>query len=318
MNIVKGIQERPQRVCLYGPEGIGKTSLAAKWPKPLYFDLESGTSFLDVDRVAPANWNMLASDIMQSQSMSEYQTIVVDTLDAAEKLCTREVCRKNKKDSIEAFGYGKGYTYVMEEFARLLGALDQCIGSGKNVVVVAHAMMRKFEQPDEAAPYDRWELKLSKKVAPIVKEWCDALLFLNYETTVEVTGSGKAKARGGRRIMQVDHHVCWDAKNRWGLTGKVPMEWDSIASHIPGATQHIEQPKVEVPETLDNLTVLRGMLRDSGYTDELLEQLVVSKGFYPEGTTLEGYSDEFIRDTCLGQWENLVPALEDMKNPVPF
>lgn len=318
MNIVKGVQERPQRVCLYGPEGIGKTSLAAKWPKPLYFDLESGTSFLDVDRVAPANWNMLVSDIMQSQSMSEYQTIVVDTLDAAEKLCTREVCRKNKKDSIEAFGYGKGYTYVMEEFARLLGALDQCIGSGKNVVVVAHAMMRKFEQPDEAAPYDRWELKLSKKVAPIVKEWCDALLFLNYETTVEVTGSGKAKARGGRRIMQVDHHVCWDAKNRWGLTGKVPMEWDSISSHIPGVTQHIEQPKVEVPETLDNLTVLRGMLRDSGYTDELLEQLVVSKGFYPEGTTLEGYSDEFIRDTCLGQWENLVPALEDMKDPVPF
>lgn len=318
MNIVKGVQERPQRVCLYGPEGIGKTSLAAKWPKPLYFDLESGTSFLDVDRVAPANWNMLVSDIMQSQSMSEYQTIVVDTLDAAEKLCTREVCRKNKKDSIEAFGYGKGYTYVMEEFARLLGALDQCIDSGKNVVVVAHAMMRKFEQPDEAAPYDRWELKLSKKVAPIVKEWCDALLFLNYETTVEVTGSGKAKARGGRRIMQVDHHVCWDAKNRWGLTGKVPMEWDSIAAHIPGATQRGEQPKVEAPETLDDLTVLRGMLRDSGYTDELLEQLVVSKGFYPEGTTLEGYSDEFIRDTCLGQWENLVPALEDMKDPVPF
>ena len=318
MNIVKGVQERPQRVCLYGPEGIGKTSLAAKWPKPLYFDLESGTSFLDVDRVSPANWNMLVSDIMQSQNMSEYQTIVVDTLDAAEKLCTREVCRKNKKDSIEAFGYGKGYTYVMEEFARLLGALDQCINAGKNVVVVAHAMMRKFEQPDEAAPYDRWELKLSKKVAPIVKEWCDALLFLNYETTVEVTGSGKAKARGGRRIMQVDHHPCWDAKNRWGLTGKVPMEWDSIASHIPGATQRSEQPEAEAPETLDDLTVLRGMLRDSGYTDELLEKLVVSKGFYPEGTTLEGYSDEFIRDTCLGQWENLVPALEDMKDPVPF
>ena len=226
MNIVKGIQERPQRVCLYGPEGIGKTSLAAKWPNPLYFDLESGTSFLDVDRVTPPTWNMLVADIMQAQTLNEYQTIVVDTLDAAEKLCIQEVCRKNKKDSIEAFGYGKGYTYVMEEFARLLGALDQCVDAGKNVVVVAHAMMRKFEQPDEAAPYDRWELKLSKKVSPIVKEWCDALLFLNYETMVEMSSTGKAKARGGRRIMQVDHHPCWDAKNRWGLTGKLPMEFE--------------------------------------------------------------------------------------------
>lgn len=315
MNIVKGIQERPQRVCLYGPEGIGKTSLAAKWPNPLYFDLESGTSFLDVDRVTPPTWNMLVADIMQAQTLNEYQTIVVDTLDAAEKLCIQEVCRKNKKDSIEAFGYGKGYTYVMEEFARLLGALDQCVDAGKNVVVVAHAMMRKFEQPDEAAPYDRWELKLSKKVSPIVKEWCDALLFLNYETMVEMSSTGKAKARGGRRIMQVDHHPCWDAKNRWGLTGKLPMEFESIAVHIPGSPSpaHI---KPESP--LDDLTVLRGMLSDGGYTEAMLEQLVVGKGFYPEGTTIEGYSDTFIRDTCLGQWENLRPLLDDIKDPVPF
>ena len=315
MNIVKGIQERPQRVCLYGPEGIGKTSLAAKWPNPLYFDLESGTSFLDVDRVTPPTWNMLVADIMQAQTLNEYQTIVVDTLDAAEKLCIQEVCRKNKKDSIEAFGYGKGYTYVMEEFARLLGALDQCVDAGKNVVVVAHAMMRKFEQPDEAAPYDRWELKLSKKVSPIVKEWCDALLFLNYETMVEMSSTGKAKARGGRRIMQVDHHPCWDAKNRWGLTGKLPMEFESIAVHIPGSPSpaHI---KPESP--LDDLTVLRGMLSDGGYTEAMLEQLVVGKGFYPEGTTIEGYSDTFIRDTCLGQWENLRPFLDDIKDPVPF
>ena len=320
MQIVKGKQERPQRVCLYGPEGIGKTTLAACWPSPLYFDLENGTSHLDVDRVQSPTWAMLLGDLTQAAGLSDYKTIIIDTLDAAEKMCIQHVCKKNKKESVEAFGYGKGYTYVMEEFGMLLGTLDSCISAGKNVVVVAHAAMRKFEQPDEAAPYDRWELKLSKKDAPLVKEWCDALLFLNYETIVETSSTGKAKARGGRRIIQVDHHACWDAKNRWGLTGKVPMEFESIAKYIPGNEIASESAPQETAQEqpLDNLTVLKGMLSDGGFAVEMLEKLVVEKGFYPEGTTVEGYSDEFIENTCLGQWENLVPLLEDVKDPVPF
>lgn len=316
MKIVRGKQERPQRVCLYGAEGIGKSTLAAKWPRPLFFDLECGTAQLNVDRVESPTWATLLADITQAVSMSEYQTIVVDTLDAAEKMCIADVCKKHKKESIEAFGYGKGYTYAMEEFSMLLKTLDSCIEAGKNVVVVAHAQMRKFEQPDEAAPYDRWELKLSKKDAPLVKEWCDALLFLNYETTVEVNSSGKAKARGGRRIMLVDHHVCWDAKNRWGLSGKLPMDYESIADHIPGSA--MPSTDDSIPDVLDDLTILKGLLSDGGYSVEMLEKIVSEKGFYPEGTTIESYSDSFISETCLSQWENLVPLLEDAKDPVPF
>ena len=319
MKIVKGKQERPQRVCLYGAEGIGKTTLAAMWPEPLFFDLEGGTAHLDVARVESPTWATLLADVTQAARMDGYKTIIIDTLDAAEKLCINHTCKKHKKESIEAFGYGKGYTYAMEEFGLLLKSLDECVEAGKNVVVVAHAQMRKFEQPDEAAPYDRWELKLSKKDAPLVKEWCDALLFLNYETVVEMSSSGKAKARGGRRVMMVDHHACWDAKNRWGLNGKLPMEYESIAAHIPGNV--LPAPKKaepEIPDVLDGLSVLKGMLDDGGYTVEMLEKIVIEKGFYPEGTTVEGYSDEFINETCLGQWENLIPLLEDAKDPVPF
>ena len=54
-------------------------------------------------------------------------------------------------------------------------------------MVTAHAKMRKFEQPDEMGAYDRWEMKLSKQVAPLFKEWCDMLLFLNYQTYVVTT-----------------------------------------------------------------------------------------------------------------------------------
>ena len=70
---------------------------------------------------------------------------------------------------IEGFGYGKGYTYLAEEFGRLLNSLSDIIDVGIHVVLVAHAWMRKFEQPDEVGSYDRWELKLQKKTAPLIK-----------------------------------------------------------------------------------------------------------------------------------------------------
>ena len=56
--------------------------------------------------------------------------------------------------------------------------------------------MRKFEQPDELGAYDRWELKLDKNTAPLVKEWADMVLFANYKTVVvNVDGQGALKGK---------------------------------------------------------------------------------------------------------------------------
>lgn len=58
------------------------------------------------------------------------------------------MCAKAKVNGIEDFGYGKGYTYVKEEFSKLLDALEEVLNAGHNVVVLAHAVITKFEQPD--------------------------------------------------------------------------------------------------------------------------------------------------------------------------
>lgn len=109
--------------------------------------------------------------------------------------------------------------------------------AGINVVLTAHAQIRKFEQPDELGAYDRWELKLGKKTqsqtSPLVKEWTDLLLFANYKTfSVAVDKDGKKhKAQGGKRVMYTTHHPCWDAKNRYGLAEELPFDYGEIA-HI--------------------------------------------------------------------------------------
>ena len=247
LNITRGVVPKAQKVVVYGPEGIGKTTLAAQFPDPLFVDVEGGSAHLDVARAeAPRSWAALLSTVDAVRAERPCATLVIDTADWAERLCAEGICAKRKWDSIETPGYGKGYTELAEEFGRLLDKLTEVAEAGVNVVLAAHAAMRKFEQPDEAAPYDRWELKLQKKVAPLVKEWADAVLFLNYKTIVETVGEGfaaKGKARGGKRVMFASHHACWDAKNRWGLPDESPLSFDLVAPHVTDMRQAVPATK---------------------------------------------------------------------------
>lgn len=244
---------------IYGVEGIGKSTLASKFPDPLFIDTEGSTAHLDVARLdPPASWSMLLDQVKEITATKPCKTLVLDTADWAERLCIEHVisqANNPKIKSIEDFGYGQGYTKLVEEFGRLLDLLSATCRAGLHVVVTAHCDIRKFEQPDEAASYDRYELKLSKsgqkKVAPLLKEWADAVLFLNYETIVESVSSGmgasKGKARGGtKRVMYCNHNACWDAKNRWGLPDKIPMEYEQISAFIPA---DIDVPATSTPAT---------------------------------------------------------------------
>ena len=235
--ISSGVQPTPVKVVLYGPEGIGKTTFASQFPDALFIDTEESTKMLNVRRFdKPKTWaDVLGMVAAVVSNPTICKTLVIDTADWAERLCEQYVCARGKVDSIEGFGYGKGYTMVGEEFAKLLDALTTVTTKGVNVVLTAHSMIRKFERPDEAGAYDRYELKLGNKAgnrcAAAVKEWCDLLLFANYKEIVSEVG-GKKKAYGGQRVMYTTHHPCWDAKNRFDLKDELPFDYQQIAACI--------------------------------------------------------------------------------------
>ena len=240
-SVTTGVQTAPVKTVLYGPEGIGKSTFASHFPDPVFIDTEGGTKRLNVARLPqPTSWAMLLDEVAEVRKGSvPCGTLVIDTADWAERLAIDAICAKAKVDGLEGFGYGKGYTYVKEEFSKLLDALEEVLNAGHNVVVLAHAAITKFEQPDAVGNYDRWGMKTSKQVAPLLREWCDMLLFANYKTVVEKAGSGpnaKNKASGGRRVLYTTHHPCWDAKNRFGLPEEVPFEYASIAHCLPGGS----------------------------------------------------------------------------------
>ena len=227
MKITKGIIPCAKKVVIYGPEGIGKSTFASQFPDPVFIDTEGSTNSMDVARLPkPTSWQMLLEEIQYVKDHPDVcKTLVIDTVDWAESMCIQSICDKHQKSGIEDFGYGNGYVYTKEEMGRFLNQLSEVVEVGVNVVLTAHAQIRKFEQPDELGAYDRWELKLGKKTSsqtsPLIKEWADMLLFANYKTfSIAVDDKGqKRKAQGGERVLYTSHHACWDAKNRYGLEG---------------------------------------------------------------------------------------------------
>lgn len=245
-SLKRGKIARPQKAVIYGPEGVGKSTLASQFPSPVFLDTEGGTHHLDVVRFPDVrSWDdVLAAVKSLAAGGHEFKTLVIDTADWLEKRLAEHLCRKANKESIEDFGYGKGYVLIAEEFAKFLASLDTLLARGMHVVFLAHSTVRKFESPDQAGSYDRYELKLSKQVAPLVKEWADLILFTNYVTKVAESDTGRRRGIGGReRVILTTHCAAYDAKNRHGLEEKLAFGYEAIAPVFAAA------PAAPAPKT---------------------------------------------------------------------
>lgn len=309
MKITKGKRARAQKVVIYGTEGIGKSSLASQFPEPLFIDTEGSTDNMDVARLdKPTSWIMLNNQIaFIKANPTVCKTLVIDTIDWAESLCVDNLCAMHGKKGIEDFGYGNGYVYAKEEMGRFLNKLQDLIEIGINVVLTAHAQIRKFELPDEMGSYDKYELKLGKKTssqtAPLVKEWADLLLFCNYKTyLISQEKSTKKKAQGNQRVMYTEHNPAWDAKNRHGLPSELPLDYASIA-HI-----FKTEEKEEIKKTVQ-----------TEFKDEKKEQLQFEQPKYNgdlEAPKIEKTQEEKIMDNfgdIVKEVENT--PVEDLVNP---
>jgi hypothetical protein len=231
LKIERGLRHGPRKMAVAGIEGIGKSTLVSQFPDPVFLDTESGSDQLDVARVRIESWDQLLQSVASLGSDRQgFRTVAIDSADWAEKLLSEHLCTVNKWESIEAPGYGKGYTALAEQYGKFLSACDGLNGSGLHVVFTAHTTVKRVSPPELTDGYDRYELKLSKQVAPLLREWVDLLVFCTFDTAIVEGKDGRKKASGGRRrVMHTEPSAAWTAKNRFGLDAKLPMEIESLA-----------------------------------------------------------------------------------------
>lgn len=228
-------------MCLYGVEGIGKTTFAAGAPDPIFLPTEDGlTSVPGVHAFpTPESWDDIREACGSLAGDHNYKTLVIDTVDWLEPLLFAEIAVDQGKESIEDIGYGKGYVMAAEKFRRFMNNLDT-LRKKKNMTVLflAHSAIKKYDAPD-TDPYDRFGLKLNKHIAAIVMEACDAVLFANWQVQVTKQDGGFnrkiTKAIGeSERVLYTSHSPTHDAKNRFSMPDRIDLDWKAFETAMKG------------------------------------------------------------------------------------
>ena len=215
------------RMNITGTDGIGKSTFGAGAPKPIFICAEDGLRFIDVPHFPVCE---TYNDIMEQiktlgKEEHDYKTVVLDTTDAAERLCQEQVKESHNIKTIEALGFGKGFTESYELFTRILDNLESLsVAKKMNVILLSHVQIRTFADP-EHEPYDRYELNTHKKVSSLIRAWVDFNFFANHKFT---TVKSRGKTFSDKRYLFTKRTAAFDAKSRLQLPEKIDFTWSAF------------------------------------------------------------------------------------------
>ncbi len=226
---------------IYCTEGIGKSTTAAAAPNPIFIPTEDGLDQIDCASFPLASKLADVESALQSllHEKHDFQTVVIDSVDWLERLIWDVLCEQYGVSSIEKVdgGYAKGYTHALTHWRKVLSDLNMLrTKRGMCVILLAHAKVEKFEDPEHSA-YDRYSPRLHKHANALITEWADAVLFATRKIITKTEESGFNRERtiaaglgkdGGERVIRTVGSPACVAKNRYGLPAELPLSWPAL------------------------------------------------------------------------------------------
>lgn len=221
MEIIRGQTAVAPKVLIYGQSGVGKSTLASKFKKPVFLDLEGGLNYLEVDRtpqiVSLDKFYKYLAELYQTAEAGKrvYDTIVIDSTDWLVRKVVEKAAGIDKAHLEETLnksngGYGNGAQVLANHIrTKLLPMLVLLNKQGYGICLIAHAE-RKTLVDEEGFNTDRIAPKIDEKTMHVFVEWADSVFYLK-------------RGADGERTLVLDGDDNILAKNRIGLTGEVKL-----------------------------------------------------------------------------------------------
>jgi len=257
-----GKRKKPIALMFYGVHGIGKSTFPSEAPEPIYVGSEENDE-LEVARMPKVRqWSDLEGQLYDLLHTDHgFKTVVIDTLDSLEQIAAKEILKGHSGKTLATVfgGFGKGYEKMRDMFAGirdnyLIPLRDQ---KEMNVILLAHSVKEKHEDPITNTSYDHYSTALDKRIKPIFHDWVSAILFANYLNFKAENSEGKEYLEGdGQRVIFTEERPSHIAKNRFGLPYEVEFNKEGTYQAVSelihafyGKAKKAKEEKADVPDS---------------------------------------------------------------------
>lgn len=257
MQTIAKPKDRPVMATFCGDSGMGKTSLAATFPNPIFIRAEDGLQAIpaasrpDAFPVLTTPNDLWDQMIALLKEEHDYKTLVIDSVTALERLFVKDVLESDPKaKSINQAlgGYGAGWNAVAAAHERVRRAATMLVEKrGMHVVFLAHADVETMRLPDQD-DYMRYTLRLNQKSLPPYVDDVDVVGFIRLATMVKGDEGERKKAIStGERELICYATASNVSKNRFGITE--PIDMPNGENPLAGIIPQIKQSPKAKKET---------------------------------------------------------------------
>lgn len=224
--------QRPVIATFFGEGGMGKSTLAAMFPKPVFIRTEDGTASLagndDVMLFPLVSSSQEVLDQIEALATQDhdFKTVVLDSITQLATMIEHEIVAadpKAKSINQAGGGYGAGYNTAAEKHRQVrewAGAL--AYERGMNVIFIGHADTETLDLPD-FDPFARYTVRMHKKSLPHYTDNVDLVGLIRLKTYVRGDGDKKRAISTGDREVICFPQASSVTKNRFNITDPLPF-----------------------------------------------------------------------------------------------
>ena len=242
------------KMVLYGTPGVGKSVFASKAPKPFFICTDGNYEWLEEFGADPkahvnvSSWSD-AKDVFEkinSGSIGNFETIVIDLTEDLFKWCEQEYCLRNKIEHLSDLGYGKAYDATRNEFF-----IEMCklIALDKNIIFIMHGITstvkdRRGVEHTHYYPTSRIPDKVLDMIEGRVRYFLRC-----YLKDEELEDGTLIKRRYLSLIPKPDEFGICRGVNENDCPHDIPLEWSEFAKAIG---LNVESKFSDIKQSIDN------------------------------------------------------------------
>jgi hypothetical protein len=215
---------RAYSALVYGPEGIGKSTLWSRADRHLFIATEAGLNWIDCAQEPCEDWEKFREIVKAAkQKPDRYDAFIIDTAENAFDQAQMWVCEKLGIDHPADEDFGKGYQTVRIEFYMQLNAL---VSLGKKLLMTSHE--KSVEIKGRAIKTSKMVPTLTNTARRVVLPMVDIIGHCGFK--MDRTGEATTK-----RIMEFEPTETVEAKDRTGLLpARTLLNYEVFAGHLSG------------------------------------------------------------------------------------